>query len=550
MLYLIFTIPMIFLILSVFKIVEYMLLKTKLIEKCNNAKDYDAISFSIENYKKLVLLSGEWGAEFEKDPRPVELSIATTTFRKEAYICKNAQIVHDALLLSGEDFSRHLYYHIVDNGRTLKEEDIPKHAHIFLHKNPNAGGAGGFARGMIESLHQEPEATHVLLMDDDILIQPESIYRTFRLLQYAVDEYSEAFISGAMLYMEEKNEQKEDIGYVSPEGYFLPLKQEPFMRLVLPGEAQKFDLDQLKYVLLNGKDFPDQSRMYAAWWYCCMPTAVIRRKGLPMPYFVRGDDMEYGLRCRPKFMTMNGINVWHLGFSGKANVPMDHYQVNRNMLITQYSSDVLDGVAALKKSKDDFRRFIMMFDYDSAELCIRALEHFAEGPDFISVDRGEEIVKENSKMNHNPVPLSELDAAKIGRGAGFIGWQNPLEEAHKSLRIFYRVFNRFTLNGQRCWIGPYKKGTAALPLRDSYVPARCMLRKTLAFIDPVDFTGYILEMDRERYKAVMKRYKRVLKKIKREDAALREAYTKAKQTFITEEFWKEYLKLGERPENV
>ena len=53
MLYLIFTIPMIFLILSVFKIVEYMLLKTKLIEKCNNAKDYDAISFLSYNIFEL-----------------------------------------------------------------------------------------------------------------------------------------------------------------------------------------------------------------------------------------------------------------------------------------------------------------------------------------------------------------------------------------------------------------------------------------------------------------------------------------------------------------
>ena len=43
MLYLIFTIPVIFLILSVFKIAEYMSLKTKIIEKCNNAKDYNAV---------------------------------------------------------------------------------------------------------------------------------------------------------------------------------------------------------------------------------------------------------------------------------------------------------------------------------------------------------------------------------------------------------------------------------------------------------------------------------------------------------------------------
>ena len=45
MLYFVFTIPAFFLILSALKIAEYMLLKTKIIAKCNNAKDYNAILF-------------------------------------------------------------------------------------------------------------------------------------------------------------------------------------------------------------------------------------------------------------------------------------------------------------------------------------------------------------------------------------------------------------------------------------------------------------------------------------------------------------------------
>lgn len=53
MLYLIFTIPVIFLILSVFKIIEYMLLKAKIIEKINSVKDYDAISFLSYNIFEL-----------------------------------------------------------------------------------------------------------------------------------------------------------------------------------------------------------------------------------------------------------------------------------------------------------------------------------------------------------------------------------------------------------------------------------------------------------------------------------------------------------------
>ena len=35
---------------------------------------------------------------------------------------------------------------------------------------------------------------------------------------------------------------------------------------------------------------------YSAWWYCCMPMRVVREDNLPFPLFIRGDDVEYGLR--------------------------------------------------------------------------------------------------------------------------------------------------------------------------------------------------------------------------------------------------------------
>lgn len=40
---------------------------------------------------------------------------------------------------------------------------------------------------MIEAMEQAPRATHVLLMDDDVSISPESIIRTFNLLSIVND---------------------------------------------------------------------------------------------------------------------------------------------------------------------------------------------------------------------------------------------------------------------------------------------------------------------------------------------------------------------------
>ena len=78
-----------------------------------------------------------------------------------------------------------------------------------------------------------------------------------------------------------------------------------------------------------------------------------------MPIFVRGDDVEYGLRCNPGFITMNGICVWHMGFAGKFNVGMDHYQVNRNLLINQAVTGLIDDVNVIRKTQLDFRKHIL-----------------------------------------------------------------------------------------------------------------------------------------------------------------------------------------------
>ena len=89
---------------------------------------------------------------------------------------------------------------MVDNGRTLSAEEIQTE-HVMVHPNLNVGGAGGFTRGMLEAMDHKEKPTHVLLMDDDVMILPESLIRTYNLLKIVRPEYEHHFISGAMLSM-------------------------------------------------------------------------------------------------------------------------------------------------------------------------------------------------------------------------------------------------------------------------------------------------------------------------------------------------------------
>ena len=134
------------------------------------------LSFEIKTLSDVTIYGGHYGGEFDdENERTVELSLATTTCWKEEYIKKNVERLKKGILDLDEEIGSHFRIHIVDNGRTLSREDFPEDERIYYHSNKNVGGSGGFARGMIESRSQTSKATHVLLMDDDVMILPDSI---------------------------------------------------------------------------------------------------------------------------------------------------------------------------------------------------------------------------------------------------------------------------------------------------------------------------------------------------------------------------------------
>ena len=55
---------------------------------------------------------------------------------------------------------------------------------------------------------------------------------------------------------------------------------------------------------------------YTAWWYTAFPIAVGKEN--PVPVFVRGDDVAFGLMHTGEHsITMKGVAVWHADFALK-----------------------------------------------------------------------------------------------------------------------------------------------------------------------------------------------------------------------------------------
>lgn len=122
---------------------------------------------------------------------------------------------------------------------------------------------------------------------------------------------------------------------------------------------------------------------YQAWWYCCFPMKLVTGINLPLPYFVRGDDVEWGLRNMKTLILMNGICVWHEPFEYKYCGWMRYYDT-RNTLINRavYESGFgrKDILAFLGK---EYIRESGLYRYQNIDFCLQGVWDFLKGAKFL-----------------------------------------------------------------------------------------------------------------------------------------------------------------------
>ena len=91
---------------------------------------------------------------------------------------------------------------VADNGGTLTESDYPDRG-VKVMKNKNVGGTGGFVRCLLEALEDpNKEWTHILFLDDDIRLEPESIYRTYMLYSFIRPNFRCSILGGSLMRMD------------------------------------------------------------------------------------------------------------------------------------------------------------------------------------------------------------------------------------------------------------------------------------------------------------------------------------------------------------
>lgn len=499
-----------------FQVIDYAFPKT----------DDELVAFKITTLSPAAIRNGYYYAPVdERDIRKVHLALATTTFRKEAYITHNVVLFKNEVKAGDDPCAGHVSMIVVDNGRTLDPAAL-EGENVWVYPNKNVGGSGGFARGMMEAkrLPIDEVVTHVLIMDDDISLSSESVKRTFNLLSLVNDEHAEAFVSGAMFSLGDQYAQVEDVGFTSQRGHFGPVKRPA--RMV-----------ELRDIVQNEGSLPPYENKYAAFWYCCIPMKTIQEKGLPLPLFIRYDDAEYGQRCAPKFMTMNGINVWHEDFSVRYNAFYERYCGVRNSLIIKAASGVCPTVDFFNKLfVKGFDNEIKQFNYGACELMLDALEDYLKGPEFLEIEQCEKLLKEKSAIAEKFVPIEELDIHGVDLynvvPRGIVKtWQGRL--------------NRWTRNGHRFIPQRFlSHELVGIEFNANRYPIQLIhFHDRVLMTNAMGTMGSERHMDRQRYKHLVKRYNKLVKEYAKNHETVEARWKQAGPYLKSEEFWSKYLEL-------
>lgn len=340
----------------------------------------------------------EWTVVSPESIRPV--AVAICTFNRADDCARTVEaLASDERVLALLDA---LY--VVDQGtdpvesRELFHEVSKKFGSRLQYlRQANLGGAGGFTRGLYEASAAGPHAD-VILMDDDILCEPESV---LRLSAFANMTTEPALIGAQMLFLFNPDfllasGERVDLGTLQRG---VPTDEH--------GVRNRSVLEKLPERRVDAE--------YNGWWSCLIPAEAIERIGLPLPVFFQWDDVEYSLRAGRAgipTITLPSAAVWHADFYWKDVDGFAHYFSTRNGLITAALDPGFAPKTLAKQLSRDISHSIVGLQYGLAHTQLRAIEGFLEGPEGLADGGQKALAAINQERKRFPEtvtrPASEL----------------------------------------------------------------------------------------------------------------------------------------------
>ncbi len=459
------------------------------------------LAFSIDAFSSAEIHQFSYVTSTEPKNK-VSLGIVITHFNRQQYVLPALERLKQELLCD-PNFKDKVTLNVVDNSQNLPEVEG-----VNIIPNENLGGSGGFTRGLIR-LKEAGNYTHCLFMDDDASCEVEGIKRTISLLEFAKD--TGLSVGGAMLCEDEMFRQYENGAKF--DGLLTPIKA-------------GLDLRDVNALLINELE---EKIDFCGWWYFAFPLSKV--KHYAFPFFVRGDDIGFGLAHKFNIITLNGISSWQGDFALKHG-PLPAYLDNRHQIMQHFHHLGDQGKLSLVKVTARMTlRNLLTYHYDTALASIYALEDAMKGDEFwksnvdMATKRKEIGTLIQNEKNGN-IPISLRDSAYPG---------NPHEGR------FARLFRWATLNGNLLPTAFFKKGLvwqhkAQGHLREVY------RHKRVLYIHWPSNTGFVLEHDKKKFFSLLFRYLKAICKLISNYERLKKEYQSSYDELTSKEFWKKQFK--------
>lgn len=258
-------------------------------------------------------------------------------------------------------------------------------ARLEVIEQGNLGGSGGFTRALYESIeHNKPGTVdQILLLDDDIALEPDSILRSNAFARAAAKPM---IVGSHMLNLQAKSR-------LHTMGEVVDLATCVWRRA--PGAVVNHDFGE--HSLRDTRALHRRiDATYNGWWMCLFPREVVEKTGLPLPLFIKCDDAEYSLRALAHDMptvTLPGSAVWHEPWTDKNDTKdwtVYFHLRNRLIMAALHSPYDLRKTLLMQGARVAVRRLLSM-EYSTAALEMKALEDFMAGPDRLFDQLGTEL---------------------------------------------------------------------------------------------------------------------------------------------------------------
>lgn len=433
---------------------------------------------------------------------PVNIGIDICTYKREAYVERNLKQLKRRILDADFQVSSCVEIFVIDNGQTLlnykpvQEIVNESEGKIRVLPNMNAGGAGGFTRGMLALLDEKEERsfTHILLMDDDALIEPDTLVRIFGFLSVVKEEWKNITVGGAML--------REDYPYMlfcAGEWWDKGTILNPKMHL----DLRTLSASSSDYLIDTGHEYD----RYSGWWCCCYSLNVVKADNLPIPLFFHHDDIEFGLRNKENgIVFLNGIGVWHRGAEVSFPGSNIYYDMRNNLLeIALHQRDGQKKTAGKAVIKALTSAAIRL-KYKDAKMVYRGFCDYLNGPEWLHSQNPELLNTEIRGMAYMMYSLDELKTKvstteweqimqQIQRYERRFGIEEIIESRHRKMIATKKHF--LTYNG---WLLPAKpKEIKVIFPTDS--PFETYRKKRIVMYEPGSQKAFLLE---KKYKELLK----------------------------------------------